>query len=171
MGSLSLPEDILKEDDVELELTESFTQTEVTEASEDFQKDVVKDDERIKKLEQELARIKRLESEARADIMRKEIEISRLKISAEKRPSSATTNGKISGADDGGSIASKRAKMIEDNVEKNSLEKEEENVDLPTLDSENGDKSKLSVEEMLKDFSNKLNKNIIPKFTQDSDSD
>jgi len=169
--SLSVPEDILKEDDVELELIESFTQTEVTEASENVQKVEVKDDERIKKLEQELARIKRLESEARADIMRKEIEISRLKISAEKRPSSATTNGKISGADDGPSVASKRAKMIEDKVEKKSLEKEEEDMDLPTLDSENSDKSKLSVEEMLKDFSNKLNKNIIPKFTQDSDSD
>ena len=47
----------------------------------------------------------------------------------------------------------------------------EQDMDLPTLDSENSDKSKLSVEEMLKDFSNKLNKNIIPKFTQDSDSD
>merc|ERR1712029_419590 len=123
MGSLSVPEDILKEDDVELELIESFTQTEVTEASEDVQKVVVKDDERIKKLEQELARIKRLESEARAEIMKKEIEISRLKISAEKRPSSATTNGKISRADDGPSIASKRAKMIEDKVEKKSLRK------------------------------------------------
>ena len=29
----------------------------------------------------------------------------------------------------------------------------------------------LSVDDMLKDFSDKLNKNIIPKFTQDSDSD
>merc|ERR1712130_883392 len=120
--------------------------------------------------EQELARVKRLESEARAEVMRKEIEISRLKISAEKRPSSET-NGKISGVNNGPSVASKRAKLIEDNVEKKSLEKDDEDVELPSLEAENGDKSKLSVEDMLKDFSNKLNKNIIPKFTQDSDSD
>merc|ERR1719495_2212830 len=141
------------EDDVDFELTESSTQTE---ASEKIikQNEGGQEDDRIKKLEQELARVKRLESEARAEVMRKEIEISRLKISAEKRPISET-NGKISGANNGPSLASKRAKLIEDNVEKKSLEKEDEDVEIPSLEAENGDKSKLSVEDMLKDFSNK----------------
>ena len=93
--------------------------------------------------------------------MKKDIEISRLKILSEKRP--LQENGASSGT-----VSPSKKVKTHHKVENNPSEAEI----FPPSSSVNGE-GQLSVEDMMKDFSDKLNENIMPprNFANDSDSD
>jgi len=156
-----------KEDEVDVELSNIGTQTEAGNCEQEV---VVNDTtKRIKELEDALKVAKAAESAARAQVMRKDIELSRAAINAQKR---AANEEKFA-------VEAKKSKMSEEAVNLNNFE-----VNLHPLPSnvtergsveaatdESTDLS-LSVGEMLQDFSAKLNSNLIPSnFTGDSDSE
>ena len=113
---------------------------------------------KIRELEEMLRKVKESESAAKTELMRKDIEISRMKIWTEKQ----LKRGNSEKVDDG--ELSKKVKMDQQIPEVPDLE-------FPSSDADPGG-DQLSVADMLKDFSDKLNDNIVPKFThEDSDSD
>ena len=113
---------------------------------------------KIRELEEMLRKVKESESAAKTELMRKDIEISRMKIWTEKQ----LKRGNSEKVDDG--ELSKKVKMDQHISEVPDLE-------FPSSDADPGG-DQLSVADMLKDFSDKLNDNIVPKFTnEDSDSD
>ena len=118
-------------------------------------------DERLQELEKSLRKARQAEAAANAEILKKDIEISRLKILSEKRPL------KENGASSDTVSPSKKVKTHH-KVENNPSEAEI----FPPSSSVNGE-GQLSVEDMMKDFSDKLNENIMPprNFANDSDSD
>ena len=142
------------EDDIECVAVE--TQTEVV-REEDKQARNDNGELRAKcsNLEQKLSKISSSECALRAELLKKEMEIRKLKVQAEKRTVSSDINPS----------PSKKAKADSPNID----------VTNPLHDSNATDKEKdednLSVEDMMKDFSDKLKDNILPKFTQDSDSE
>merc|ERR1712227_1196456 len=140
------------------EVASTFTQTNLLESNGNG---VFKEQQnnKLKELEEALEKTKRAEAAVRAELMKKEIELSRVKILAEKRSLESCR-----GAND---IAIKKPKIVEkvEIINSNKM-----NGEIFEQDQELGE-DQLSVDDMLKDFSDKLNKNIIPKFTQDSDSD
>jgi len=148
------------EDETETEVASTFTQTDLLESNGNG---VFKEQQnnKLKELEEALEKTKRAEAAVRAELMKKEIELSRVKILAEKRSLESCR-----GANDN-DIAIKKPKIVEkvEIINSNKM-----NGEIFEQDQELGE-DQLSVDDMLKDFSDKLNKNIIPKFTQDSDSD
>ena len=116
--------------------------------------------ERIQKLESALNEARLAESAVRAEILRRDIEISRLKGLSEKRSHTEI------GASNDSLSPSKKAKTHHQLEVQPSPQAEI----FPT-DQSNGE-GQLSVEDMMKDFSDKLNDNIVPRnFTNDSDSE
>ena len=119
-------------------------------------------DERLQELERTLSKARQSENAAKAEILRKDIEISRLKILSDKRP--LQENGASSEVS-----PSKKAKT-QHKVENNTSQ--EEIFPSSTISSSSHAEGQLSVEEMMKDFSDKLNDNIVPRnFANDSDSE
>ena len=156
-NGFDLPQLDSNEEDAELETSDTSTQTDKIVSSSNTSDSNSKDlTDEITKLKADLNKFKKLESEARVELMRKDVELSRLKISGEKRsikePTEPTQNGVSS-------------------TKKPKLKESTENLVDDSGSGSNLKEGQLSVEEMMKDFSDKLNKNIIPKFTQDSDSD
>ena len=157
LSNIHTPEIEMKEDE-ELELADSSTQTDIFSE----QKGSLNgNDERLQELEQTLRKARQAETAANAEILKKDIEISRLKILSEKRPL------KENGASIETVSPSKKAKTHHE-VENNPSQEEI----FPSSSSISAE-GQLSVEDMMKDFSDKLNDNIVPprNFTNDSDSD
>jgi len=153
-------EDDIVDEDVETEVTSTFTQTD---PSQNHENEGFKHQEnaKLKELEEALDKTKRSEAAARAELMKKEIELSRVKILAEKRSLESDSDVKVK---DNNNKKLKTNDIVEDS------KVDKVNGEIFEQDKDDG-QDKLSVDEMLKDFSDKLNKNILPKFTQDSDSD
>merc|ERR1719470_333026 len=153
----------------DVELANTGTQTEVTTRSENVE---VADDssKRIRELENALKAAKAAEGAARAEVMRKDVELSRAAINAQKR---AANDEKLA-------REAKKSKLSEENVSFDNLEPEdlEPSHHTPSGATQEGavreetSEAKLSVNEMLQDFSDKLNSNLLPSnFTADSDSE
>lgn len=163
--------DVKDENDEEMddvELANIGTQTEVT-SSENLE---VADDSsrRIRELENALKAAKSAEGAARAEVMRKDIELSRAAINAQKRSANAE---KLAGE-------AKKRKFSEESAVFDHPESDiqEPLQHLPSdttregVAKEESSEAKLSVNEMLQDFSDKLNSNLLPSnFTADSDSE
>lgn len=154
-------EEIDEEED--LELCNTATQTEHTNSNTVHTVD--DSGKRIKELEDALKIAKAGEREARAQVMKKDIEISRAAINAQKR---AAKEEKIDGE-------AKKLKISEElrDVEEACLASALDSAEgLSKSASDEYSETKLSVEEMLADFSDKLNSNLITtNLTAESDSE
>ena len=116
--------------------------------------------ERMKQMEAELSKVKKSEASARAELLKRDLEISQLKTKSEKRTSQEVSEKETE------HLFTKKVKYTASEEEDHpSPAPQSSNQSAP----ENGDS--LTVDEMMKDFSDKLNENIVPKFTTDSDSD
>jgi len=129
--------------------------------------DVVDDtSKRIAELEEAVRKAKEAEKAARAEIVRKDIELSRAAINAQKRAANEekafreAKKSKISESDNFADIS--------DNLPQSS---NSEGVASIETASKKPDESQLSVGEMLEDFSAKLNSNLLPANFAESDSD
>jgi len=145
----------------------NFTSTGMqTESTSDGLVDMDNTRRRIEELEEALRKAKSAESVARAEVIRKDIELSRAVINAQKR---AANDEKIAGE-------AKKSKISEQvkhsNNREETLHQSVPNAqEVETAESSSGD-PKLSVDEMLQDFSAKLNSNLLPaNLDADSDSD
>merc|ERR1711915_205089 len=113
----------------------------------------------MKQMEAELSSVKKYEASARADLLKRDLEISQLKIKSEKRTCPEVSEKETE------HLVTKKVKYTVSEEDKNpSPAPQSSNQSAP----ENGDS--LTVDEMMKDFSDKLNENILPKFTTESDS-
>ena len=125
--------------------------------------------EKINQMESELRQAKQAEAKARAELLKRELEISQLKAAAVKRSSLVVGESEING--DG--VVNKKKKYTnnqEDQPRSPSPVPDSCNLELSNSPKEDGDN--LTVQDMLKDFSDKLNDNIMPKFTErESDSE
>merc|ERR1712013_444710 len=124
---------------------------------------------RIAELEDAVRKAKEAEKAARAEVVRKDIELSRAAINAQKRAANEekvhreAKKSKISGGDDLGDISEDLAPSLSSTYADETTS--EAASDKPGEDH-------LSVGEMLQDFSAKLNSNLLPtNFAADSDSD
>merc|ERR1719234_945609 len=108
-------------------------------------------DERLQELERTLSKARQAESAAKAEILRKDIEISRLKIFSEKRPLQ----------ENGASSAVSPSKKAKTNHKEENDTSQEEIFPSSSISSSSHAEGQLSVEEMMKDFSDKLNDNIV----------
>merc|ERR1712150_43711 len=125
--------------------------------------------ERIKQMESELSKAKQAEATARAELLKRELEISQLKANSVKRTSMVIGETEINGL--GGVAKKKKYTNIQDDPPRSpSPVPDSCNLELTNSPMEDGDN--LTVQDMLKDFSDKLNDNIVPKFTKaESDSE
>merc|ERR1719250_198915 len=122
---------------------------------------------RIAELEEAVRKAKEAEKAARAEVVRKDIELSRAAINAQKRAANEekvhreTKKSKISEGDDMGNIS-------EDLPQSSSTYADETTSEAA---SDKPGEDHLSVGEMLQDFSAKLNSNLLStNFAADSDS-
>lgn len=125
--------------------------------------------ERINQMESELRKAKQAEASARAELLKRELEISQLKANSVKRSSMVIGETEITGV----GVVTKKKKYSnnqEDQPRSPSPVPDLCNLELSNSPREDGDH--LTVQDMLKDFSDKLNDNIVPKFTKtESDSE
>jgi len=119
---------------------------------------------RIKELEEAVMKAKEGERAARAEVIRKDIELSRAIINAQKRTANEEKH----------SIDPKKSKFSENDDLIKSEESEifPQSVSTNEVATDKPTESHLSVNEMLQDFSAKLNSNLLQtNFAADSDSE
>jgi len=122
---------------------------------------------RIAELEEAVRKSKEAEKAARAEIIRKDIELSRAVINAQKRAANEEKANR----------EAKKSKISEidtsANLSDNLPHSSSNSVDVTSVEAATNkpDESQLSVGEMLEDFSAKLNSNLLPANFAESDSD
>ena len=156
----------------ETEVCSTSSQTDSQQSDHSQSEDVIITEQRMEKINQmesELRQAKQAEAKARAELLKRELEISQLKAAAVKRSSLVVGESEING--DG--VVNKKKKYTyhqEDQPRSPSPVPDSCNLELSNSAKEDGDN--LTVQDMLKDFSDKLNDNIMPKFTErESDSE
>ena len=125
--------------------------------------------ERINQMESELRKAKQAEATARAELLKRELEISQLKANSVKRSSMVIGETEITGV---GVVTKKKKYSNNQEDQPRSPSPVPDLCNLELSNSPREDADHLTVQDMLKDFSDKLNDNIVPKFTKtESDSE